>query len=199
MGGAGGGRGAAEGRAGPAALSAALLALACAGAGVRVDYDREVDFSGYQSFDWVAPPPGALADSAAEGDPFERNSLLDKRVRAAVERELAARGFVRADRTDASFLLNYHVILKERISAWTTWGGGYGWGGWGYRAFGDAVVQLDQFQEGTFVLDVIDPKRNQLTWRGWVVRRTRDGNYDEREVHTSVERILARFPPRAGG
>ena len=187
---------------GPATLCAAVAlaaVVACAPLRVRVDYDREVDFSRYRTFDWLEPPPGAGAETSESANPFARNSLLDKRVRTAVERELAARGFVKTDGEAGqavSFRVHYHVIIRERLAAYSTPDPAHHWGYHGYHGSG---FELTQFQEGTLVVDVIDPQRNQLTWRGWAVGRNRDGHYTEQEVKTAVRRVLERFPPAPSG
>ena len=47
----------------------------------------------------------------------------------------------------------------------------------------------------TIIIDIVDRAKDQLVWRGWVVRRNRDGNFDEAEIARAVNTILMRFPP----
>ncbi len=177
-----------------AGLAALALLAGCASVRVRTDYDREVDFSRYRSYGWLEFPEGSRRGGESEVNPFAYNSLLDKRVRQAVDRELAARGFQRAESAAADFRLNYHVILRDKLVASASDFGAFHHplrGGF----FGGVDVQVMQFQEGTFVLDVIDGEHEQLAWRGWAVGRNPDGNYDEAEIQLAVRRILERFPP----
>jgi hypothetical protein len=176
------------------ALVTALLQAGCA-IRVRTDFDRGTNFSSYQTFDWLAPPKRASAAGQSElQDPFSSNSLLDKRVRAAVERVLHARGYRRAVEAESDMRLNYHVIFRDKLAAS---GSNFGYyNRYRYGGFGTGLdFSVRQYQEGTIIVDVIDRATDQLVWRGWAAGRNSDGNYDEREISYAVERILERFPP----
>jgi hypothetical protein len=59
---------------------------------------------------------------------------------------------------------------------------------------------VDQYEEGTLFIDVIDPKRNTMIWRGSATARvTPDLTPEEREtrIGEAVRAILAKFPPPA--
>jgi hypothetical protein len=127
-------------------------------------------------------------------DPFSRNSLLDKRVRAAVERVLDARGFRKAVEADSDMRLNYHVLFRDKLVASGTEFGSYN--RYRYGGFGTSFnFSVRQYKEGTIILDIIDRATDQLVWRGWAAGRNNDGNYDERETSYAVKKILERFPP----
>ena len=172
------------------------LAVGCA-ARVRTDFDSGVDFSSYETFDWLAPPQRASSVAQSDlQDPFSSNSLLDKRVRAAVERVLDRRGFRRAVEANSDMRLTYHVLFRDKLVASGTDFGYYNryhHGGFGTRF--DFSVR--QYKEGTIVLDVVDRATDQLVWRGWMASRNNDGNYDEAEISYAIERILESFPPRS--
>jgi hypothetical protein len=173
-------------------LLASILATACTGLKVRTDFDREIDFVAYRTFDWLAPPRVERSEGAI--DPFAYNSLLDKRIRRAVEQELGSLGYRKSNSGSADLRLNYHVILKKELVASATSFGHlhhHGHGG----ALGGFGVDVRQFQKGTIIIDLLDPELDQLVWRGWAVGRNRDGNYDDREVRRAVHEILRRFPP----
>jgi hypothetical protein len=176
------------------ALAAALLQFGCAVA-VRTDFDHGADLSNYETFDWIAPPQRASSDAQLDSqDPFSSNSLLDKRIRAAVERELDARGFRKSEGTDSDIRLNYHVIFSDKLVASGTDFGyldRYHYGGFS-TGFNYSVRQ---YKEGTIIIDVVDRATDQLVWRGWVASRNNDGNYDETEISYAVKKILERFPP----
>lgn len=178
------------------AILVALPALSGCATRVRSDFDRDVAFSSYKSFDWIAPPIRASEEelrSDPEG-PFARNSLLDKRIRAVVTSNLRARGFRYEEDGNSDFRLNYHVTFKDKLA-----GSGSDFGYTGrYRrgAFSSGFHwSVRQYQEGTIIIDIIDRTRDQLVWRGWVVSRNRDGNFDEGEINRTVNQILMGFPP----
>jgi hypothetical protein len=178
-----------------------VLLASCATLRVRSDFDSDVDFASYRTYGWLEVPVGASRAEAGAANPFAYNSLLDKRVRKAVDQELAARGYQRLESGAVDFRLNYHVILKDKLVASASdFGAFHSHYPYPYDGFvGGVDVQVMQFQEGTFVLDVIDVGRDQLAWRGWAVGRNPDGNYDEREIWLAVRRILERFPPPPAG
>jgi hypothetical protein len=174
----------------------ALPGLSGCAARVRSDFDREAVFSYYQTFDWIAPPVRASEGelrSDPEG-PFARNSLLDKRIRAAVNSKLKARGFRYVEGGESNFRLNYHVTFKDKLVGS---GSDFGYVGRYYRGSFSSGFNwsVRQYQEGTIIIDIVDRAKDQLVWRGWMTSRNRDGNYDEVEINRAVNQILVRFPP----
>ncbi len=181
------------------AAIAILVALPClSGCATRVrsDFDREALFSYYKTFDWIAPPVRASEDEVQSGPegPFARNSLLDKRIRAAVNRKLKTRGFRHAEGDEPDFRVNYHVTFKDKLVGS---GSDFGYFGRYYRGGFSSGFHwsVRQYQEGTIIIDIIDRAKDQLVWRGWLTSRNRDGNYDEAEISRAVDKILMRFPP----
>lgn len=172
-----------------------LLALGCATVRVNTDYDPEADFSRMHTFAWLEPPMREQPSETAEAsDPFARNTLLDKRVRAAVEDALTRRGYVPADGAPPDFLLRYQLVLRDRtVSQPVLVDAGYRRYPYTYNGYYGTYT----YEEGTLVLDVIDPATKQIAWRGWGRGRTSDAHLDAEEVKTYVDRILARFPPGA--
>ena len=184
-----------------ALVSAAALALACASVHVSTDYDEGYDFARLSTFAWIDPPlrEQARADQAPDADPFTHNTLLDKRVRDEVEAWLTAHGYRAArEGESADFLLRYDLVSRDvtRDSPVFVSGGfgnyGYGWGsgvGYGYSHSTD-------YQEGTLILDVIDPATQRIAWRGSGTSDARDPHMKPERLHKSVTAILERFPPR---
>ena len=79
------------------------------------DYDKTADFSSIKTF--------ALKDGTKVGDP-----LIDKRIVAAIEAELAAKGLTAAA-ANPDVTVTYHVAFdkKQDITAYSTgMGAGYG-------------------------------------------------------------------------
>ncbi len=126
--------------------------------------------------------------------PFARNSLLDKRIRAAVNSHLSARGFRYLEEGESDFRLNYHVTFKDRLVGS---GSNFGYANRYHRgAFSSGFNWcVRQYQEGTIIIDIVDRAKDQLVWRGWSVSRNRDGNFDEAEIARAVRNVLMRFPP----
>ena len=92
-----------------------------------------------------------------------RNSLLDKRIKSAVNDAMAAKGLEQFE-SNPGFLVTYHVGVQDKVDV-TDWGYSYHpydyYGGWAGRD-----IQVTQYQEGTLVLDFIDTEGMNLAWRG---------------------------------
>lgn len=180
-----------------------LLATGCSTLRVETDYDSELDFSSFREFAWLEPPVRSdPVESPAEEmiDPFARNSLLDKRIRHAVERELGARGYRLGGDGRADFYLRYYVILKDRTRIQGYGHGPYGFYGHPYRWGGHTSnISTYNYQEGTLIVDMIDASTHELAWRGWAVGINREGYYTDKKVGEAVKQVIARFPPDTAG
>ena len=175
--------------------AAALIALAllggCSGYSVRYDYDVTAPFGHYKTFDWYTSKKGTGGTTG----------LMDKRVRAAVQAELQARGFQMDTKGDPDFLVTYYPVVQDR-KVRTTTRVGFGTG-WGYRPVygrvGVSSSQVRHYKEGSIVLEVVDFRSNQMVWQGVaegaLTGLTRAEDADE-AVPKAVKDILAKFPPR---
>jgi hypothetical protein len=172
-----------------------LLCLGCTHIRVYTDHDAAADFAKMQRFAWLDPPlrETPRREGAPAVDPFVHNTLLDPRVREAVETALVAKGYIAAGETVPDFLIRYEVVSRDVVRDSPIYVGG----GYGRRHYGGGVVYSNTrtYQEGTLILDVIDPATEHIAWRGWAVSRTRDGHIDAAQVGRTVEAIVKKFPP----
>ena len=171
-----------------ALLSLALLG-ACTGYRVSYDYDGSAPYGRYRTFDYYASKKGTGGTT----------SLMDKRVRTAVEKELQTKGFAMETRADPDVLVTYYPVVRERRTRTTTH---LGWG-WGYRPLygriGTRSSQVHTHQEGTLVIEIVDFKTNQMIWQGAAAGALTglDAPEDADEaVPRAVRDILAKFPPK---
>jgi hypothetical protein len=165
-----------------AGLVVVLLALASAGCStmtIKTDFDSDVDFAKYKTYKWYRPTPGAEAARV--------NSLLDKRIKLAVERELTAKGLERSQGRGADLIIRYHAGMRERVEITSDW---YGWR---YRR---RSIDTYRYREGTIVIDFVDPQLKQLVWRGWAVGVMDDPGNAAAMINEAVGKILQRYPPQ---
>lgn len=164
------------------ALSAALVlsflaALgACSSMQVHTDFDEGVDFTEYRTYRW---------DMKQTRNRKDINSLLDKRIRDAVDDELAAKGLERVE-AGADLVVTYRAGVREKVDVTSTW---YAWG---YRRRG---VRVDRYKQGSIVIDLIDPDMKQLVWRGAAVGVVDASDKSQEKVAEKVAKILAGYPP----
>jgi hypothetical protein len=169
-------------------LVVGLALFACRSVHVHVDYDPEEDFSGYQRFAWY---PGSADQS---GNLAVQNPLIDARVRQAVERTLTEKGFEKAGPGSADFYVAYHLSVESRLDTYTVdrYYGRYGW------TMSIPETRVDQYEEGTLVIDVADARDRELVWRGTGTRRIERSPTPEettQNVDRAVAEILDSFPP----
>lgn len=161
------------------------------------DYDTNFDFSQLKTYAWI---------EAKEG---EKVSTLDnKRQANAIETMLNRKGFNKVSVADADFLLKTHTVTDKKVDVdrfYSTWG--YHpfyhpnvvyphWGGWPHNS----TTIYRERKIGTLVLDIVDPKKKQVIWRGTVAKPL--GIYKNRtpEERASIalsnaEHMLNTFPP----
>ncbi len=171
-----------------------LCLTACVGYNVRYDYDARANYTTYKTFDWYAASKLAKDnDKASEPE----NPIMERRVKAAVERELEARGYKREAASDPDFLVTYYPTYQDRSYRTSTH---VGWG-WGFRPFmgiGTSLSEVHHYKEGTLVLEIVDFKTNQRVWQAaaeGALTDLRNPEDADEVVGRAVRQMLERFPP----
>lgn len=172
--------------------------LGCANSttyGLKYDYDKNVDFTKLKSYNWIKPP----ANSSL-------NELVIKRVRNAVNAELSSKSITISSK-NPDFLIAVHGGRKDKIQV-TDWGYSYGghgiasrYGSYGASgAFGNRGPSITtyNYEEGTLILDFVDPDSKKLIWRGVVKAEVQNINTPEKSetlVNKAVKTIFSKYPP----
>jgi len=173
-----------------------LFGLSCAAVRVNEDYDPSVDFSGLKSFAWI---PGTTPQS---GDIRLDSPLIDARVRAAIERTLAERGYRKLAEGTPDFLVGYHLSMDQKLDVRTVNSGvgvGFGYGRYGRGGVVGFDTTVQQYDEGTLIIDIANGADDRLIWRGWGSQRLRRNPSPEQTtqaIDRAVTEILKQFPPR---
>ena len=177
-------------------LLALCLPAGCASVRVSHDYDPGADFAALETWSWSPKAPMPTGDIRVDD-----NSLLDMRVRGAVEAELAARGYRKLESGQPDFHVAYHAAINERLDVQTVndyYGYGPGWG-WGYPAGGwSSRTYVNQYEEGTLILDVSIPETRHLIWRGTAATEMDDSATPaerQQTIRAAVAKMLSYFPP----
>jgi hypothetical protein len=147
-------------------LAAVLAPLALAGCAtpspkVRADAAPDFQIGRYATYGFV---PSVSYDRAGY------SSITSSFVKAAVSRELEARGLTSAVEPD--LLVNYDIETRDTLKQG---GGGVrpsvgaSYGSWGGLSTGiglSAGGGVRTVKEGTLTIDLVDRARNQLVWSG---------------------------------
>jgi hypothetical protein len=169
--------------AGIALVAASVMLPGCNPTYISHDYDYDADFSQYQTFAWYEQT------TMTEGTPrnVQESGLFEARIKRAVNEGMTGKGLRRVE-SDPDLLMVYHIGVQDITEIRTT-GTGYGW---------DRNTRADQFQEGTFILDMLDAGTKRLVWRGiaeGVIDENPTPEKLEKEVNDMVKRLLDKYPP----
>lgn len=183
--------------AGAGLLLLTLVLAGCATAPrVVTEIDPEARFSSYRTFAFYSP-------LALESDGYA--SYVSERARAAVQREMGARGYA-YDEGSPDLWININSYLQERTDVRSAPSVGYapyyGYrGGYFVSPFWYDRTRVTTYTEGTLNIDVVDVQRNRLVWEGVAVGRVgRSSSLEERaaRVDQSIAQIFVQYPFRAG-
>jgi hypothetical protein len=105
---------------------------------------------------------------------------FERLARKTIENAVEAKDFRQAAPQTADFWLDYRV---------------------GKHEVEDSMVNPhgEVFEEGTLVLDVVDPKSDELIWRGVVQARIDDAappEARESRLNSAIQRLMKNFPPK---
>ena len=176
-------------------LTVALLA-GCSGITVSQDYEPTTNFESLRTFAWSSET------QENTGDPRIDNPLRVARIRAAVERLLADKGFLPATVDAPGFLIRYQETLRRKIESDGA-GGGIGFGIGSYGRHGGIAIgtggTVREYEAVSLVIDVTDAT-GALLWRGTGTQRFRE--YDDpakatEDIDALVAKILEQFPPQS--
>jgi hypothetical protein len=153
------------------ARSAALALLALAGCAstpqVSASFDESADFTRFRSFGFIEP---------LGTDRAGYQSLVSQQLVAAAQRELEARGLERVA-ANPDLLVNFNASLDQRLRV-TQVPTAVGVGGFAGHRRGlysawpmYRETQIQQYTQGTLVVDVVDAARRQMVWEGLAVGR----------------------------
>ncbi|WP_257279910.1 MULTISPECIES: DUF4136 domain-containing protein [unclassified Endozoicomonas] len=133
-----------------------------------------------------------------EVEGYHIDGLTDMRIRAAINRDLQARGYREVSKDGyPDFLVNYLTTTRTRreLNQMTT-SMGYGPG---FRGMGFTTeTRVRDYQEGSLIIDFVNPENHQLQWRGRSTSRVIHGATPEQrseKINTAVEAIVNGFPP----
>jgi hypothetical protein len=175
---------------------AALTLSACA-TGPRIDTLQapNADYSRYETFSYVSPLGTDRAGYA---------SIISQQLVFSTRREMELRNFVYVDDPEqADLLLNFNAQLNEQIRTIDVVEPAFGPTFWDYRYGMYSTwpnyrhsTAIDQFTEGTVVIDLIDAEAERMIWEGTATGRVTERTRRDAaaELDKAVTAIFDRFP-----
>ena len=162
-----------------------LFTINCSELRIRHDYERGVDFSEFETFDFLNAPMDIRTDE-----------FLQRRIYAAIALNLKEKGMVRVV-NDADILIAVHTDVRDQINV-AHWGYSYAPYYW-YGYWGAGYTTVSRYEEGTLVIDMVEAEDMELVWRGMAqaaLPPNPDPQRMEEGVRVAIERILDKYPPK---
>ena len=168
-------------------IAIVTLTTGCATVNIRSESDPTADFTKYKTFNFPLNIDN-FAKNVIRANPFLHKEMLN-----ILDETMTAKGYVKTDKKPDLFVV-YHATTDQKTSV-TTYSGGYY--GWGYHSWGIGYtdVRVDQYTEGTLIIDLVDADEEELVWRGWATG-TLEARPDYDRLRDVVKNMLAEFPPR---
>ncbi len=188
------------------ALATALLAACSSGPPKPdVDYKQDYDFAQVQKLAFYKNSGQVSGDNPLQLSDIQRN-----RIDEALEFALRNKGFdIVDDASQADMLISWHLATQHKTDVRTYETPAYGgyYGGYGrynrYSAYNcwscsptRTEVSVQNYTQGTFIVDMIDPGMRQSVWRG-VTQSKLKGKHEEDQgrYNEAATAIFASFPP----
>lgn len=159
-----------------------VLCMICVSAfavDVKTDFDHHANFSQYKTYSW------AKVDTP---DP-----LWNDRVKEAVDRALMAKGWSQVPSGgDVSVVAVGTTREKPTLRTFYD-----GFDGWLWGGFADATTYVENYTEGTLIVDLFDTASKKLIWRGSATDiLSGKPEKDEKKVDKAVAKMFEHFPPQ---
>ncbi|TAJ12553.1 DUF4136 domain-containing protein [Marinilabiliaceae bacterium JC017] len=177
-----------------------VMLTGCSGIKTTYDYDRTIDFTAYQTFEYFGWDKGS---DALIGD-FDK-----QRIEKAFAEEFKKRDLHHIEKPGSGDLIvTLHIVTKkqtQRTASTTHVGMGYTYGygryygygpGWGWGGgMSSTQIYEHDYTVGTLMCSVFDAQKKQLIWEG-AATKTIDENprMREKSIPYAVKALMRSFP-----
>lgn len=172
-------------------LAGTLLFLSGCVSPTTVDYDRAAasKFGSYKCF---------IVDSRETRSHYQGvvlSPIVDRRIERAISNELQAKGLTQ-NCGKHDFRVTFNTVTKTVTDVNDLSLGASPFRRYPYMGHrGYSHIDIDQYEQGTFLVDIIDEESKELVWRGAYTKRLGWSAPTEAEVKQIMGEILAQFPP----
>ena len=158
------------------------------------DSDPEADFGRYRTWAWISQEP-LIGPTPGVGSAYV-SPIDDKRIRRAVESQLAAKGYRSTSLEEADLVVSFTIGAEQKVKVDETPGmstvytRGYGHGSW----YQSSPVNVRTYTEGTLALQFFERESREGVWVGWASKRLSSQDDSEEVLNRAVTLILEPFP-----
>ena len=186
------------------ALTTLLMACASGPPKPNVDYKQDYNFIGIKKIGFFRESGQVTGDN-----PLQLSDIQRERIDTALTYALGNRGFqIVDDPTEADMLLSWHLVTQHKtdVRTYETPAYGAGYGRYGYNRYSAyncwscaptrTEVSVQNYTQGTFIVDMIDPQMKKSVWRGVTQSRLKGKHSeDQGKYNEAATAIFASFPP----
>ncbi|MGO9306530.1 MAG: DUF4136 domain-containing protein [Candidatus Korobacteraceae bacterium] len=165
-----------------------MLSLGVQAQKIKVEYNKNLDFSRFKTFAW------------GQHDAVSR-PMLALAIIGAIEQELTKRGLRKVENNPDVFIQVYGSVDSDMsVSYFDPLYSGMGgipsfdssFAMWGYMPGATTTVVV---HKGQLVVDVIDASAKKLAWRGKATEKLSDNKLKlVDQVNTAVEKMFQKYP-----
>lgn len=151
---------------------------------VQSDYDRDVDFGQYNTYNYF---------TNIEWGNF--SELDQRRFYNAIDAQMQAKGFTKSENPQ----LIIDIQPKEREYKSTDSSVRIGGGNWGRGVSIGGSVGIpirSKKSDKQIIVEMVDASNNQMVWQGVFDKTTSPNANKEKLINNVVEKIMAKFPPK---
>lgn len=164
---------------------------------VRTDYDHGANLSSYHTYSW-----GLVKTS---------NPLNEDRVKAAVDKDLQAKGWqLMPSGGKATVFATGNVKNEQEAETMYDgmgggWGGGWGYGGFGgfgggfgMGGFGESTTTEEDQRVGHLIVDIFDASSHHLLFRGVADDDlSNKASKNTKNLDKDINSMFKKFPPKS--
>ncbi len=146
---------------------------------ISVDYNHAAHFTTIKTYSWSAV--------------HTTDAIWDARVKDAISRQLAARGWVQVPANgDVELVAVEKVAIQQQYDETYDGFGGRRWGG-----MGESTLSVDNYKVGTLIVCMFDEHSRQLIWKGSSSGDlTGNPEKNTKKLDSDVQKMFKEFPPR---
>ena len=154
------------------------MAFAAFAQDVHFNYDRSANFAAYKTYRWV-DRGGSAPDQ-----------LMDQNIKRAVDGQLAGKGLQRVE-TGGDLQIGYRTALdkEKQFNAFSM----------GPRWNAAGTVNTSTIDVGKIAVEIVDPARQQLVWRGDAAKTldlSKDPEKNYRNLEKAMAKLFRNYPPK---
>ncbi|MEJ2056809.1 MAG: DUF4136 domain-containing protein [Desulfofustis sp.] len=179
------------------ALLLLTLLAGCSRVQTSSEIDAGTDFAGLKTYAW-------LTDEEPKAEDIRLNDpRIGTIVRDAVDQVLTEKGYTKVEQEEADFLVVWFGAIEKKIKKENIehFYAPYGYG----TLYRDPALRTGasgtarEYEEGTVIIDVLDPRTRDILWRGSGSGRLVEGQQEQialNNLRRSVKKIVQPFPVR---